>query len=478
MAKKIKSMHVIKQKDLIETAQNPFENITEANIDTDNNTIQGCCLFGRAESINNRIYQDKAIESIARLSEGVKCFANHPSKTEIKESDGVRKIQDWVGVYRNARRDGEKVFADLECRESYFDMMKDIALMQPADVGNSINARVEVFQNEKGMESVVDVNSLRSVDIVSSAATTISLFEAVKEENKNEELDILLETTESRVKDKFKILMVEEGIIQDQLDNEKIQDEIRDVTWIANRLLDKTIHDSDLNITDKKSKIIEIFDDLESEIRKRLSGIKESLNESKENKQMDLQTLKTEHPELVKVILKEAQKADNVVKLEADLDKFKTDLQEASDKVDKLTQTNKDQAKDLNKKIEDLGKELTEAKDKNSEIEKELDEIKVAEAFADKKAKINKQISESKLPKDAITDVWVNDLMKLEDIEEGATVEGQVKERITDRITLINKKSGEIKGSGEEFKQDLEEGNKNKKSTEDAGKDFLADSQY
>ncbi len=478
MAKKIKSIHVIKQKDLIESFDNSFSDITERSIDSDNFIIKDVCLFGTPESANNRIYSDKAIGTLTSMAEGSKCFMDHPSKTSIRETDGVRSVNDFIGIFENSRREGNKVIANLQCRESYFDLLKDIALMQPHGVGMSINSRVKVFQDEKGVEHVADIDTLRSTDLVSSAATTSNLWESLSEkieENKNDELDILLETTESRVKDKFKILMVEEGIIQDQLDNEKIQDEIRDVTWVANRLLDKTIHDSELNITDKKSKIIEIFDDLESEIRKRLSGIKESL---KENKRMDLQTLKTEHPELVKVILKEAQKADNVVKLEVDLEKSKTDLQEASDKVDELTKANKTEAKDLNKKIEDLEKELTEAKDKNSELEKELDEIKVAEAFADKKAKINKQISESKLPKDAVTDVWVNDLMKLEDIEEGATVEDQVKERITDRTTLINKESGKVKGSGEEFTQDLKEGNKNKKSTEDAGKDFLEDSKY
>ena len=481
MAKKIKSIHVIKQKDLIESFSNSFSDITERSIDSDNFIIKDVCLFGTPESANNRIYSDKAIGTLTSMAEGSKCFMDHPSKTSIRETDGVRSVNDFIGIFENSRREGNKVIANLQCRESYFDLLKDIALMQPHGVGMSINSRVKVFQDEKGVEHVADIDTLRSTDLVSSAATTSNLWESLSEkieENKNDELEILLETTESRVKDKFKILMIEEGIIQDQLDNEKIQDEIRDVTWVANRLLDKTIHDSELNITDKKSKIIEIFDDLESEIRKRLSGIKESL---KENEQMDMNKLKTEHPELVTAILKEAQKAGDVVKLQGDLDKVKTNLTDAQTDLD----TSKTELQEVNDKVTALteqikakDKEIVEAKDKNSELEKELDEIKVAEAFADKKAKINKQISESKLPKDAVTDVWVNDLMKLEDIEEGATVEDQVKERITDRTTLINKESGKVKGSGEEFTQDLEEGNKNKKSTEDAGKDFLEDSKY
>src|SRR3990167_518968 len=183
MTKQIKALHLIKPKDITEELSGIFSEVNESSIDPDNFTIKKVCLFGTRESANNRVYSDKAIESISRLSDGVKCYINHPTKTELKEREGVRDLRDWIGVYRYPKKEGAKVFGDLVCRESYFDLVRDIATLQPLKIGNSINARVKVMSDQKGMESVVDVDALRSVDLVSNAATTTSLFESAIEEN-------------------------------------------------------------------------------------------------------------------------------------------------------------------------------------------------------------------------------------------------------------------------------------------------------
>ena len=96
---------LLKKKDIIEAIDNPFINCKEAGIDPDNHVLGGVCLFGRAESSNNRVYSDKAIGSLVKLAEGSKCYANHPGKSELKERDGVRDIRDWIGVFEGARRD-------------------------------------------------------------------------------------------------------------------------------------------------------------------------------------------------------------------------------------------------------------------------------------------------------------------------------------------------------------------------------------
>ena len=168
-------------KEVREEWPDPMGEITEAAIDETNHIIKGVCLFGRRESDNGYTYQDKAITKLVQLAEGSKVFLNHPSKSEHKDRDGVRDIRDWAGVYYNPRRSGDKVYADLHAREAFFPLLKDIALMRPAKVGNSINSRVRVFVDDKGHESVVDMDTLHSVDMVASGATIENIWESTQE---------------------------------------------------------------------------------------------------------------------------------------------------------------------------------------------------------------------------------------------------------------------------------------------------------
>ena len=125
MARKIKAMHLIKQKDVVETTNNSFVEVMEGSIDSDNFIISNVCLFGTRESQNNRVYQDKAIQSIANLSEGTKCYLNHITKSEIKDRSGARDLSQWVGIFEGSYKKDDAVFSNLKIREAYFDLMKD-----------------------------------------------------------------------------------------------------------------------------------------------------------------------------------------------------------------------------------------------------------------------------------------------------------------------------------------------------------------
>ena len=169
--------------ELTEITENVFEGASNGD-----GTINGVCLFGTRKSQNKRIYEDSAIDDLARLADGVKCFINHPSKSELKERDGVRDLRDWLGVFESTHRDGEKVLGNLQVREAYRDLVNDLIALQPTAVGMSINARVKSGTRQDGMESIVNVDALRSVDLVSNAATTRSLFESALTANKDEDL--------------------------------------------------------------------------------------------------------------------------------------------------------------------------------------------------------------------------------------------------------------------------------------------------
>lgn len=92
---------------------------------------------------------------------------------------------------------------------------------------------------------------------------------------------------------------------------------------------------------------------------------------------------------------------------------------------------------------------------KNSEelktAKKELDELKAKEAYRTKKELIEKLVSESELPKEAVTELWKDTLMQVEEKvvdDERVTIKEQVKKLIADRLAVV--KSGTIKGSGDE----------------------------
>lgn len=157
------------------TAPNAFGNIKEWN--GASNKIKGVAIMGRRESANQRIYSDRAIDDISRLSEGAKAFIDHPSKAEIKETGGVRPVGSWLGVFSNPFRQGNSVKADLTIQKKHHDLMESIITLAPSGLGFSINARVGVL-NKNGTEVVESVKRLYSADLVTEAALCKSLFES------------------------------------------------------------------------------------------------------------------------------------------------------------------------------------------------------------------------------------------------------------------------------------------------------------
>jgi len=256
MNKQIKAVHLIKEKKIKEENGNIFESI--GNIDLESHTIKNVCVFGTRYSANNRVYQDSAINKIKEFAEGAKVFIDHPSKEEIKNRDGVRSLRDWAGVYSNVRKDGDKIYADLTCREAYFGLVKDIATLQPKSVGNSINVRAKSFVDEKTkIESIVDVVGMYSIDLVTSAATTQSLFESAIEDNMKNNIDAVFsdEYVSLKVEKKFEEVMAAEGVIQNKINADKIKYAISDMTYTVSDMVRDILCEDEMSLAEKKKKI-------------------------------------------------------------------------------------------------------------------------------------------------------------------------------------------------------------------------------
>lgn len=447
------AMRLVKSADLREDFSDFFDGVTEASIDKDNRTVKGVCVFGRRESANKRIYQDRAIESICRLADGTKCYLNHPTKTELREREGVRDLRDWAGVYVNPRKQGDKVFADLVVREQYFPLVQDIAVMKPANVGNSINARVKTASDEKGMENVADVESLKSIDLVASAATTTSLFEAALEQNSKEEKDGLVQYFAEwlLLQQGFQVT---ESLLKDKIANDKIQREISDLSWTAQDMITGILQDTEKGLTweQKKSKIMAVFDELAEEVKKRVPkagtdagtgvGSSPQSEASKEAEkggdegamEITVEMLRKDHSEIVEALLAEQKESASREKAA-----FEAKIQERDGKVMELTES-------VRQKDEEI-----------KGLKTRLDEKEVAERLAEKEMMILE--ATKGLPKEVMTEIFLEDLRAVQekkgDGDAVITIKEQIEQRVEDRKKILSLSKGKIKGSGDQFVEDL-----------------------
>jgi len=437
---KVKLLH--KFIDIIDNwDENPFQEVAEAQIDTSTHTIKNVCVFGTRHSKNGYDYENPAIDKLSLLTEGAKFFINHPSKSETKDRDGVRDIRDWAGVYTAPRKEGEdKVFADLKVRPAFWELVKDVAIMKPPGVGNSINSRVKVFKDEKGKEHIVDIDVLKSIDLVASAATTQNLFESHEMENEEMNIEEIIEQIvneeegETQENITYQLIRdISDGLLKDRIKEREKARKINDLQWKSGDVIEEILKDKTKDMKAKKTEISAVLDDLESLINAVLAG-KEStrtiLNTKKEEDEMKideltLEILMNERPDLAKMI------QDSV-------------------KQDEEISTIKKEHTELKTRMEALETELVESKSQLEAITKERDELKgkldeyeTKEAGAKKEALISDKVAELKIPKEVITDVFKTSLMGME--------EAEIVESLEDRKEIFLKGQKVVKGAGDEY---------------------------
>ena len=177
-----------KYRDLSERITNVIDENTL--IDKESGTINGVCIF-RRESKNNRIYSEKAEQSIIQFLEGAKCFQDH---------GGVftgQSVGSLIGEFHRPTKFNGGVYADLSVLKNAKDreLLFEIVEERPFLSGFSIHAR-GVFnekKDDKGREQIDDVIELYSADWVGSPACTSGMYE--NENGQNEQ------TNESNSKD-------------------------------------------------------------------------------------------------------------------------------------------------------------------------------------------------------------------------------------------------------------------------------------
>lgn len=437
------SAHVIKAKDITDSYdQNLFFNVNESNINEEKRTIKGVCVFGTRHSKNGYTYQDKAIETLHALTDKAKFFINHPSKSESKDRDGVRDIRDWAGTFSNSIKKEDKVYADLHVRPNYWELVKDVAIMKPLGVGNSINTRVKVYQDEKGHEHIVDIDTLYSIDLVASAATTQNLFESRLEDRDiyiEEDIAKILDTDDKTMQDNlvFELLNnIKEGLLADKIKEKQKARKINELSWQVSDTIEDIIKDQNKDLATKKSEITAIMDDYETMINSIMAGgnpLNENLNKNNKEDDMDLskltvEELKTGRPDLVKTV-EESINTDSKIKTLDDENKV------LKAKVEGFVA----EKKEIDSKLEAVTKE-------RDDLKKKVDEFEVKENKIKKESFIANKMKEFKIPDEAVTEIFKSDLMMKN--------EEDIVKLLEDRKALWEGRGNKVSNSGDDFNND------------------------
>lgn len=136
-------------------------------------------------SRNGRRYRSTVQKEALHIFEGIKAYADHPTKANENEP---RRVKELIGRYKDVYYDEGKVktFGDLHLAptELVTGYIVPMAEADPSLVGSSVN----IYGRMDSKGNVEKITKGRSVDIVTEPATTSSLYEAVdtRKEKENE----------------------------------------------------------------------------------------------------------------------------------------------------------------------------------------------------------------------------------------------------------------------------------------------------
>lgn len=166
---------------------------TNTDQDAANGVIKGVTILtGEKVSLNKTLYTRAALEEGKTRYEGAKMFIDHPEKGSPN-----RSVNDFGGVYKDLRIEGNRLKGDLHLVESKRQMVLGIAKMRPAGVGLSIRDRGYGVEKD-GVFHVEGFTKGASyaVELVSEASVNKDLFESRENQNKEEPMDLKTVTVE------------------------------------------------------------------------------------------------------------------------------------------------------------------------------------------------------------------------------------------------------------------------------------------
>lgn len=152
---------------------------SEAIVDRDQRIIRNVSLLGRS-SKNNRTYSNRALTEAADLHKGAGVYLDHPTRSEERETGGVRSFRDLAGRVITASVRNDRVKGDIQVLEGIEgDKILAVAEQMPGVAGFSHRATGEVKAGDDG-DVVESISAVHGADIVTDPATVSGLFESLR----------------------------------------------------------------------------------------------------------------------------------------------------------------------------------------------------------------------------------------------------------------------------------------------------------
>jgi hypothetical protein len=332
-------------------------------------TVPGCKILG-FKSRNNRTYTREALIKAAHKYEGVKVNLDHNTGTD------PRKFSERFGRMINVRMQGDGLYGDLQYNPAHplAEAFRWWIKNDPTAIGLSHNATAEVQNTATGGEIVTEIRDVDSVDLVADPATTQGLFESYTERTRQMNED-------------------ETGIvppaINTDMDAAPAGDEGEDfATHLGNAIM-AIINDASLSAADKRKKVLgalKLMDDnaepAEPAAAPEPDGdeaapVPEPIDEDEDTEDVDEADGDDENAQMEQDLL-----GDEEAPAKAEPFKKKTD-------------------ESINPKVQALMAEL--------------DAYRVKESLGLKKTKLLQKCKEAKIPTEAITTIFVSQLMRLKE---------------------------------------------------------------
>lgn len=153
-------------------------------VDRERGTIIGAKLCG-IRSDNGRIYPLDVLRAARPLYEGARVNVGHPKSARALDRD----FSDWAGVVENVQVRADGLYGDLVLRRAgvHFAAIIEAAERFPRSFGLSHVAFGD-GRKVNGVEEVLSIDEVASVDVVLEPATTGGLFESRQRHGYGDEL--------------------------------------------------------------------------------------------------------------------------------------------------------------------------------------------------------------------------------------------------------------------------------------------------
>lgn len=334
-------------------------------------TVPGCKILG-FKSRNNRTYTREALIKAAHKYEGCKVNLDHNTGTD------PRKFSERFGRMVNVRMQNDGLYGDLQFNPAHplAEAFKWWIKNDPTAIGLSHNATAEVQNTATGGELVTEIRDVDSVDLVADPATTQGLFESYTERTR------LMNEDEMPG-------MAPPPAINTDMDAAPAGDEGEDFASHLGNAIMAIINDASLSAADKRKKVLGALklmdDDQVAEGEPEPDG---------DEMAPPLPALEPIDEDDDMAGVEEADGDDEAAQMEKDLlgdeepagkaPPFKTKAEES-----------------INPKVQALMNEL--------------DAYRVRESLGLKKTKLLQKCKEAKIPTEAVTPIFVAQLMRLKE---------------------------------------------------------------